>query len=87
MSSDPINLENPTDECTVCKKQVVKRFAKIHKATSNGDTSKRRRKFADETGRLWHGTKCPTCAANWRKDRAQKVSEEKQAELKKQLES
>ena len=87
MTSDPINLQYPTDECTACKQQIVKVFSKIHKATSNGDTSKRRRKFADETGRLWHGTKCPTCAANWRRDRALKSIEETQTKLKQELNS
>lgn len=80
------NIDNPTDKCSACEKQVVKKFLKFHRATANGDTTKKRRKYTDETGRLWHGTKCPDCAAKWRKDRASQVESQKQADLKKQIE-
>lgn len=85
-NSNPSNLDNPTDKCSSCEQQIVKKFKLFHKATSNGDTTKKRRKYTDETGRLWHGTKCPSCAANWRKERAQKEIELTQQALKLQLE-
>lgn len=84
--SDPLNIDNPTCECSSCKQQVVKQFKLFHKSTANGDTTKKRRKYTDETGRLWHGTRCPTCAAKWRKERLTNMESAKQAELKKQLE-
>lgn len=82
---DSSNLSNPSEKCTACQKQVAKIFQKFHKSTSSGDTTKKRRKFSDETGRLWHGTKCPDCAAAWRRDRVNKAESEKQEALKKQL--
>lgn len=86
MASDPLNLDNPKDICGTCQKSVPKIFIKFHRATSNGDTTKKRRKYTDETGRLWHGTRCPDCSANWRKDRATQAESKKQEVLKKQLE-
>ena len=85
MSSVDPNLINPTDICSVCQKLVAKIFTKFHKAGTASE-SKKRRKYVDETGRLWHGTKCPECSVKWRKDRAQKQAALKQAELKKKLE-
>ncbi len=84
MSTDnPIS--QPTDKCSACEKDIVKVFTKMHKASAAGDTSKRRRKFMDETGRLWHGTRCPDCAAKWRKDRAAAMADELKAALKAKL--
>ncbi len=84
MSNDII--DNPLRVCSVCQKAVISCFKLFHKATANGDTTKKRRKYTDETGRLWHGTKCPDCAAKWRKDRAALSEAAKQADLKKQIE-
>ncbi len=83
--ADPVNPTS-TDKCSTCEKQVVKTFYKFHKSAANGDTTKRRRKYTDETGRLWHGTKCPDCAAQWRKDRAQSAADEIKNQLKAKLE-
>lgn len=81
------NIDNPLEKCSACQLDKVRRFQKFHKSAANGDTTKKRRKYADETGRLWHGTKCPDCAAKWRKDRAAQTETEKQEALKKALES
>lgn len=86
MCSDPSNLDNPTEKCGTCEKLTVKRFHKFHQSPSKGDTTKKRRKYTDETGRLWHGTKCPDCAANWRKDKTSKAETAKQQALKLLLE-
>ncbi len=80
------NIDNPSKQCSACSKQVVHKFHRFHKSAANGDTTKKRRKYMDETGRLWHGTKCPECAAKWRKDRAAQTEADKQEALKKELE-
>ena len=86
MSENPNNINKPTKECSDCKLHVVREFAKYHVAFANPGSSKKRRKFADETGRLWHGTRCPACATKWRKDLADKAAAETKAELLKKLE-
>ncbi len=83
---DSNNL-HPTEECSDCKVHVCRVFKLFHKSPAKGDTTKRRRKYTDETGRLWHGTKCPDCAAKWRKDKAESQAAKKQEELKKLIES
>ena len=79
-------LENPLRKCLTCLVDKVCLFSKMHKSPSKGDTTKKRRKYTDETGRLWHGTRCPDCAAEWRKDRANALESKKQETLKKLLE-
>lgn len=86
MSSDPSNLDNPTEKCQSCDRLTIKRFHKFHSSPAKGDTTKKRRKYTDETGRLWHGTRCPDCAAEWRKGRINAAETAKQQELKRQLE-
>ena len=83
--SEPSNLDNPVETCQSCNRVVIKRFSKFHSSPSKGDTTKKRRKYTDETGRLWHGTRCPDCAASWRKDRAGQAESKKQEALKKLL--
>jgi hypothetical protein len=85
MSSEPSNLDNPLKKCSACNSDKVCKFAKFHSSPSKGDTTKKRRKYTDETGRLWHGTRCPDCAADWRKDRAGQAESKKQEALKKLL--
>lgn len=77
---------DPKEKCLSCDKEVVKLFSKFHKSPLNGDTTKKRRKFTDETGRLWHGTKCPDCATKWRKERSELHISALNAELKLKLE-
>lgn len=85
MSQDSNSIPASTEECSVCKLLVTRIFKLFHKSAANGDTTKKRRKYTDETGRLWHGTKCPSCAAKWRKDRATHNAQLEQEQLKKQL--
>lgn len=86
MSENQINLE-PKDECADCKKLVTKRFVKFHKAAAAPDSTetKKRRKYSDESGRLWHGKKCPDCAVVWRKAKAIEKSNQEKEALKKLL--
>lgn len=79
------NLQHPNGICSKCEKAIAKIFKLFHKAPAGGDTTKKRRKYTDETGRLWHGTLCPDCAAEWRKDLSKKHAESKKLELKKQI--
>jgi hypothetical protein len=86
MTQDNNSIE-PKDKCVDCEQMVTKRFVKFHKAASAPESteSKKRRKYCDETGRLWHGKRCPSCAVAWRKSKAEeKVAAEKEA-LKKLL--
>lgn len=52
--------------CKSCNQDRVKKFLKYHKAPTADNSTKRRKKFVDESGRMWHGTKCPECASQWR---------------------
>ena len=79
-------LENPLRKCLTCLVNKICQFSKFHSSPAKGDTTKKRRKYTDETGRLWHGTKCPDCAAEWRKGRINAVESAKQQELKRLLE-
>lgn len=83
--SDSVNTPLPKSTCGDCKQEVVKQFTKFHQSPDGHDTTKKRRKFSDDTGRLWHGTRCPDCAAKWRKDRATRCAEELNAALKAEL--
>lgn len=83
MSQEDNNLEQK-DRCSDCEQMVTKRFVKFHMAGSATEF-KKRRKYSDETGRLWHGKKCPSCAVKWRKEIAEKQAELKKQELKKLL--
>lgn len=83
MSQDTTNLD-PVDLCVDCQKRVIKKFVKYHSSNTPTET-KKRRKYCDETGRLWHGKRCPSCAVNWRRDCAEKKSKEKQEALKSEL--
>lgn len=83
MSQEDNNLEQK-DLCADCNKLVTKRFVKFHSSNTPTET-KKRRKYCDESGRLWHGKKCPECAVKWRKEAAQKKIEDKKEFLKKQL--
>ncbi len=85
MSNNSDHTQHPIDKCSSCQKDIVKIFKLFHKATCNGDTTKKRRKYVDETGRLWHGTRCPDCTAQWRKDRIQKARDEVDNKLKQEL--
>lgn len=72
------------DKCAHCDKLVTKRFVKFHEAGSEGE-KKKRRKYSDETGRLWHGKRCPDCAVQWRKDVAAEKAQAKKDQLKEML--
>lgn len=81
--SDENNLEQK-DKCADCGELKTKKFVKFHMAGSVTER-KKRRKYCDESGRLWHGKKCPECAVKWRKDIASKKIERKKEEIKKLL--
>ena len=92
MSTEDSNL--PKDLCGDCQKMVPKIFKAYHnasytkpdeKAGTERKLVKRRRKYSDETGRLWHGKSCPDCIASKRTDHNLSKSEAKKEELKKIL--
>jgi hypothetical protein len=81
-----LNKEYPTALCKYCNKTKVKIFKTYHKATANGDSTKRRRKFEDESKQLWHGERCPDCATEYRRELTHKKQDKIKADLKKKLE-
>ena len=93
MSNDEINL--PKSKCDSCKQMLVKEFKFYHKASykkvdeksgTERKLEKRRKKYVDDTGRLWHGKVCPDCSMNKRLARNTAKSEAVKEELKKILE-
>jgi len=84
-SEDPNNLTSPREKCSDCQEMVTCLFLKFHKAGVVQGV-KRRRKYTDESGRLWHGTRCPSCAVKMRKAQTDSKAQSKKDELKKQLE-
>jgi hypothetical protein len=92
MSNDEVNL--PKDICSECTKPKVKVFKMFHSASykktdeKSGNEralKKRRRKYSDETGRLWHGKICPDCSMIKRSQKNSDRTESQKEELKKLL--
>jgi hypothetical protein len=81
-----LNKQYPTEVCKYCNKERAKIFKTYHKASANGDSVKRRKKYEDESGHLWHGERCPECATDYRRELAQKKVQNIKDELKKKLE-
>lgn len=76
----------PTVICKNCGEPKVRVFDNIyHKSPTKGDSTKRRRKYKDEKGQLWHGTKCPKCASEWRSSRYGKAAQALKLELENKL--
>lgn len=49
--------------CTFNKERI---FKKYHRSPSTNNITKTRKKYHDNSGRLWHGAKCPDCASDVR---------------------
>lgn len=75
----------PEKVCKTCGLSKVREFLKYHASPQKGDSTKRRRKFVDETGNQWHGSKCPQCASSTRKTKYISESEKAKTELLKKL--
>lgn len=67
-----VEPNEPKQICRHCGVERVKKFLKYHKSPTKSDSTKRRKKFVDESGRQHHGTKCPECASKNRKDKSVK---------------
>lgn len=81
-----LNNTLPTVICKNCGEAKVKTFDNVyHRSPTKGDSTKRRRKYKDEKGQLWHGTKCPQCASTWRNSKYSKVALSLKAELLEKL--